>query len=61
MANAERLDQSVRFRCLSFQTVFRHQVVNMLFLTEDNQETFATFEPLFRLMANSMVILSRYE
>lgn len=60
-AKAERLDQSVRFRCLSFQTVFRHQVVNMLFQTEDNQETFATFEPLFRLMANSMVILSRYE
>lgn len=58
---ADRMGQQFKMRCLMYMTFYRDKVITVQFMTEDDDATFTRFEPLFRLMANSTVILSQYE
>jgi len=58
---ADRMGQQFKMRSLCYMTFFRDKVVMLQFSTTDDDATFTRFEPLFRVMANSTVILSRYE
>jgi len=58
---ADRMGQQIRTRFLMYMTLFRDKVITIQFSTMDDDATFARFDPLFRLMANSTVILGKYE
>lgn len=58
---ADRMGQQLKMRTLAYMTFFRDNVVTVQFSTTDDDATFTRFEPLFRVMANSTVILSQYE
>ena len=55
------MGQQVKGRVLLYMTFFRDKCVIVQFSTTDDDATFTRFEPLFRVMANSTVILSQYE
>ena len=57
----DRMGQQVAMRWQVYFTFFREKVISLQFSTVDNDATFSRFEPLFRLMANSVVVLSQYE
>ncbi len=57
----DRFGQQARMRILMYMTFHREKLIVLLFATEDDEATYARFEPLFQLMANSVVILSRYD
>jgi len=58
---ADRMGQQFKLRSLMYMTFYRDNIVTLHFSTKDDDMTFMRFEPLFRLMANSTVILSQYE
>lgn len=62
---ADRFGQDFRLRLLVYTTFYRDRTISVQFSTDDATDdadsTFTRFEPLFRLMANSVVILSRYD
>ncbi len=57
----DRMGQQTKMRTMMYMTFFRDKVIMVQFATPDEDTTFLRFEPLFRAMANSTVILSQYE
>lgn len=57
----DRMGHQISIRSINYLTIYQHKIVMLQFSTLDNDITFARFEPLFQLMANSAVILSQYE
>lgn len=58
---SNRMGQDIKLRTLMYMTFYKDRFIMVQFTTKEEDAIFAKFEPLFRLMANSIIVLNQYE
>jgi hypothetical protein len=58
---ADRMGEKYKLHGLTYSGLFQDKVITLHFATPDDDSTFARFRPLFQLIAESVVVMNRYE